>query len=666
VPFWRLISNAVGEAGSGNVTIPALRSSVRRPFNAVAFNGTTYVGASNTGVVYVSTDSLDTVTEVQLNTGENLLACVYGAGLFVVAGDNGAIFTSPDGLTWTARVSGVPDFISGGIYGGGQFVLVGTSGLILTSPDGITWTQRASGTTDWLKTVAHNGSVYVVLPLETTAVYTSSDGATWSSSVGPTSHYSFGLVYGGGVFVSVGYKTYNFEGSVFTSTNGTTWVERDVSALLSGAALNSLSYGGGLFVAGTDYDGFVVTSPDGATWTQRVSRSDTFNLRAALYDGSRHILFSGAYFMTTSDDAVSWRQISIDPFDTWANVAAYNGLFVVVGQYTSTIATSTDGALWKASPAPTFTDTPWFGVAGGGGVYVVVGQGGYILSSTDAQTWTLRTSGTTQSLQQVRHLNSNFVAVGDAGVLLTSPDGTTWTSRSSGTSSRLNSAAYGAGLYVAVGTSGTIRTSPDLVTWTSRTSGVITALQDVTFADGVFVAVGDLGVVLTSTDGITWTSRSAPTSDNFTCVAYGAGLFVVWSHAGAITSPDGITWTDRGAQAPEIESVAHDGARFVAVGQNGSVAASDDGVSWFWPGIQEGDLIVAGIASRSSEAFTLPVGWSLVATQQTSGNGNFPPSATASGVMAYVVRGATPPSRVFTRSGGSDVAISALVFRAAP
>jgi hypothetical protein len=52
----------------------------------------------------------------------------------VAVGWNGAILTSPDGVTWTQRDSGTSNNLSGVAYGNGTFVAVGWHGTILTSP----------------------------------------------------------------------------------------------------------------------------------------------------------------------------------------------------------------------------------------------------------------------------------------------------------------------------------------------------------------------------------------------------------------------------------------------------------------------------------------------------------------------------------------------------
>jgi len=68
------------------------------------------------------------------------------------------------------------------------------------------------------------------------------------------------------------------------------------------------------------------------------------------------------------------------------------------------------------------------------GLFVVVGDSGTILTSSDGTTWTSRTSGTSNGLFIIFYGNCTFVAVGYSGTILTSSDGTTWTSRTSGTS----------------------------------------------------------------------------------------------------------------------------------------------------------------------------------------------------------------------------------------
>jgi len=56
----------------------------------------------------------------------------------------------------------------------------------------------------------------------------------------------------------------------------------------------------------------------------------------------------------------------------------------------------------------------------GNGLFVAVGGGGTILTSPDGITWTLQTSGTSNTLYGIAYGNGRFVAVGE-NVILTSP-----------------------------------------------------------------------------------------------------------------------------------------------------------------------------------------------------------------------------------------------------
>ncbi len=99
---------------------------------------------------------------------------------------------------------------------------------------------------------------------------------------------------------------------------------------------------------------------------------------------------------------------------------------------------------------------------------------------------------------------------------------------------------------------------------------------------------------------------------------------------------------------------------FVAIGS--ATTASSGNLTLTEPtGAQQSDLLVACISYRSTAAFTLPAGWSLVATQQSSGNTTVDGTGSiGSGLMAYIVRGSSAPSLIFTRTSG-DVAFGRIV-----
>ena len=71
-------------------------------------------------------------TLVTTPTTQNLWSVCHGAGQFVACGEGGTILTSPDGITWTRRVSGHTFWLVGAAHGNGHFVVVGDQGTIVT------------------------------------------------------------------------------------------------------------------------------------------------------------------------------------------------------------------------------------------------------------------------------------------------------------------------------------------------------------------------------------------------------------------------------------------------------------------------------------------------------------------------------------------------------
>ena len=115
--------------------------------------------------------------------------------------------------------------------------------------------------------------------------------------------------------------------------------------------------------------------------------------------------------------------------------------------------------------------------------------------------------------EMVTELNRNalkFMAVGDSGTVLTSSDGKSWTIRDSGTSQSLYSITIRDNdvSYLAVGNLGKVLTSSDGIAWISKSSGTTQNLREVTYSNSNFVAVGGYGTIITSTDGNNWHSKS--------------------------------------------------------------------------------------------------------------------------------------------------------------
>jgi hypothetical protein len=182
------------------------------------------------------------------------------------------------------------------------------------------------------------------------------------------------------------------------------WTERQT---LDGNAL-ALTYGNGLYIAGTSTGDSVWTSSDGITWTNRQT-----------LDGSVISLTYG------------------------------NGLFVAGTSSGNSVWTSPDGITWTNRQT---LDGPVYALTYGNGLYIAgTSTGDSVWTSSDGITWTNRQTldGAVRSLT---YGNGLYIAGTSGDSVWTSSDGITWTNRQTLDGSVI-SLTYGNGLYIA-GTSG--------------------------------------------------------------------------------------------------------------------------------------------------------------------------------------------------------------------
>ena len=284
--------------------------------------------------------------------------------------------------TWTPRNSGTSEDLMSVTYGDSKFVAVGYNGKILTSYDGATWTIRASDTTEYLHSVT----------------------------------------YGNGQFVAVGEPLMdNVSSKILTSSNGVTWITRNLSDTIKD--LLSVTYGKGKFVA-VGLSGVILISSDAITWT-KVNSDTTHQLSSVTYGSDRFVIVGDSTILT-SPNGTTWARNSDSA--EWLNCVIYgNSLFLAIGT--------------KA------------------------------LTSPDGTTWTISDSNIYYLPRSITYGNGQFVAVGSVvpyhstqtyGIIRTSPDGNLWTPNvltNPLITVELTGVTSDSGLFVAVGTKGTILTS---------------------------------------------------------------------------------------------------------------------------------------------------------------------------------------------------------------
>ena len=308
-----------------------------------------------------------------------------------------------------------------------------------------------------------------------------------------------------------------------------------------------VAYGHNCFIA-VDYGGGIYKSTDyGQTWT----------LKTTVDGAPAYIAYGNGKFIATDN--------------TTRTTPPYGGY-----EFYST----DDGNNWTKSQITSNSSAGIVGITYGTNGFVTADNDGSgsasIFQSSNGTSWT-QVKTISGSLSNVGYGNGTYVAVG-SGCIFTSTDASTWTSRTSPTAAFLQGVAYGNGIFVAVAFTGAIIKSTDNgVSWTSVTSGTSSDLNGVAYGNGYFYAVGTGGLILKSTDGTTWSSEASGVTDNLWGIDYGNGYFVATGENGAITVnnvPAKPTITTTAASSITINSVTLGGDAT----EDGSLTVVEKGV----------------------------------------------------------------------------------------
>jgi hypothetical protein len=216
-------------------------------------------------------------------------------------------------------------------------------------------------------------------------------------------------------------------------------------------------------------------------------------------------------------------------------------MFVAVG-VGGKMASSTNGETWTAVTGSTFDDrSQILGIAWNGTKFVAVGSSG-MASSTDGVTWTAVASGFgTTTIQGVIWNGSTFVAFGNAKIAL-SADGVSWNqvpeaNKPPGlTNTWLQDIAWDGAQFAVVGYQGKMFRSADGGEhWTAAGPSIssifgTSQIYGITWNGSIFLAVGRYGRMASSADGENWTpltDSAFSSADTLSKVIYGNGKFVV-------------------------------------------------------------------------------------------------------------------------------------------
>jgi photosystem II stability/assembly factor-like uncharacterized protein len=458
------------------------------------------------------------------------LQVAYGHSKYVLLGSYNTLYQSSNAQAWTAvpHTGLTAKSLNHLTFGAGMFVVVGQDGAIQSSPDGIAWTIRASGTTNPLYKVYFENNTFFATGSNRTLL-TSSDGINWSAvsfNVGNPEDVIQSLAYGNGWYV-VAARTPNGNGAVVyrsPSAANNSWSYNNNAP--AGEFIHRIQFLNNKFFAFTsgytmyqstdgsswvNYTPFVeLTHPDGST----IYWGTGHQISNGVWDGSRyHFYGSSAYYAGygstfTSTDGVALTLLNKSAYIVPQESNIINGIYFVCGN--EGVVTSADGLTYQHSGA-SFND-----MVKTANKYVAVGMinsDGQIWNSTNSVAWTNRTPANIKELYTAAYDGSHLLAAGYQNLLRSADEGDTWTIIANKTEETITAMSFGNERFIAGGfhdnDGAFLRYSADRgQTWTIAENGDYTYLKLKYVNNNFFAFALDndtyLGRILHSADGISW------------------------------------------------------------------------------------------------------------------------------------------------------------------
>jgi hypothetical protein len=576
-------------------------------FNSAFYVNSKFYVSDGQGTGAYSTNGISWTTVS--NSAFSGTRIAYANSKFVARGYGTAIYVSTDFITWTARTGAANYSYYGAVnrapfyFGGKWYTNAPSSKILEFSTDTVTWSKTSInapampydaywaagtffGTYFYALDASFAGSTCGYL-------YRSTDGNSWSTvttpwgTLGDASAQSI-TSSNGRIFIAA--KDTSYTQNIYTSTNGTTWTTATIPASTNVNG-GGVAYGNGKWIIFGSDDGSVtmkvLSSTNGTSFSLNATVNNNF---PTVMDGNGSPLNFSVGYPVYGNKFVMTAQAS-----DWSNwpPTSYN-----------TFRSSTDAVTWSSWSSPISRNGYGFGsVFYANGYYAVGANDGYndannVAYSTNATSWTKVAGPTgTQYGSIVAGVNNTFIWAGVDSVIYTSTNATTWTQRSTQISGYWAVWSYGNGRYLAADLNNTpnIVYSTNLTTWSYTTySGAMTPeLKDYyTASNGttaVFIPNNPNSYVpaYSTTNGTSWTTSDLYVS-GWTAIsnpAYGNGVFVVAvDGTGMFVSSNGANWTQYsfpdGSNKPD--NIDFSGSKFYATGSNyGSIIyTSTNAITW--------------------------------------------------------------------------------------
>lgn len=342
--------NPVDNYWTSASTILNTNFSTTRPVYGINYGNNTYVAVGDSGTTAYSVGGPNNWTSSNnIGGSPTMFDVVYSTtnSMWVAVGDN-SIAYSTTGATWSTGVTGVQsgtlNFVN---EYDGEFVATGNNGALYTSTNGINWTKQTITVSSELSKPQYLVDKWVVHTEYGTSnsrvpeLYISTNLSSWNSPIVISSAKTSVTNDNNSVVMLAGAK------QVAITTNGTTWIKKEIGTTYD---IYSSAYGNGRWILGTGQfpsSQVAVSTNNGGSWSlYNMTPSSSNTLRDIEY-GNGVFVAVGSSFISYSSTGTSWTQTGYTSHD-FQRVVFVNGTFIALGTNSNAIyyGISEDGANW--------------------------------------------------------------------------------------------------------------------------------------------------------------------------------------------------------------------------------------------------------------------------------------------------------------------------------
>lgn len=264
---------------------------------------------------------------------------------------------------------------------------------------------------------------------------------TWSVAArGPMGFPLSDVAYGNGILVAlgsngIGDNADKFNAMSYSEDGGQTWTAVAITGLGDFAYLQGAAFGSGRFIAVTAH-GHVITSTNGKAWTialEAEAHSDIFfpnNFQSVVYGNGVFLVLGQRDNVSCtwiSEDGLTWSEArpSDYPFLVGGRLVHVKDTFYLLGGDNVAMSTGT-GETWTSFPVTVDGQSvEVVGLAYGKGTYVAITWDGFVATSPDFTTWTVRTQLDAHGVLRLWFINETFL-LAMSEKIYNSADGVSW------------------------------------------------------------------------------------------------------------------------------------------------------------------------------------------------------------------------------------------------